>query len=929
MSFPGKLLTFNIKTQIIWTMTILSIIAVLLTYVLINLVIYEIKEDLLKNYMEYYYTIQNEIFKSIISFQNFFLFNYEDTLHSLISQLAILVEISDNFTAKNNFTFSFKNLDNSIITNNSENIIFYKNESNPNSIIENDDNNLKITFRISNAFKTFIIPYYGDNQLFEDVIIYLNKTKTIYSTNNKFLNEFINKEIGNENINTFYKNLMNKLIHFSNIGLKQIISDNSVYPELTLPKEMLNYIKKYNDIKLYAKYSPFIDYKKEYLHLVTIEEESNEFYITVKLKSGLIDDIFLKMMEYFNITTLLLSKQDNTILNIMSCKALLVKLQFYFLSKNSEHNFEEIIGEIKKNFLNENVTFDKCIPDNENSTVQEYLEQYLKQNNSFSYQVNLGYNSSFVQLSNHKFESEFMSTRYSYPDFFLLKRRRPVYLISNNLNIYTFMNFYYPFTFVKDKEEFYCTKFLFVTFINWILYIIIFIILNLLGYKITKDITDPLIKLKKAIEQMSFNDETIFEYKNDDNIKELFMMCKELVNKTEATQNLQNLKEQYSEDIQIKYNTDSANNEQDMPLRKWGMKRNFSLNNQFFEKNGKILEQNNKHSIDEEIIVCDDNKFFPTSIPRTRSRRRPNIINTILDKKYDSSNSIRTRKDNNMSNKRNSFLRESLMSNNTIRNTINNFLESEIIKEREKENQIDYQLNLSLYELLFCLGKNMFRPNVKDKSSKRNYMFTQRLLSKDKIIRIFDSSNNIRRNKIEESSKNKYYNYDEPIYEVKDNISDFYNEDIISNNDQDKDNTYKINFKKNVLYYKYLRMKKNSNNNFLKNTDELVLDSDANEEMDKNENIFLLSRKAMKKNDSNSTLKNIKDDLFIKSNPKKSIFKNIFPNKKTNKNFQRGISAPIKGNIRNSLYNKNKKSKKSRTSVTFSSKSNTIWEVLE
>ena len=300
-----------------------------------------------------------------------------------------------------------------------------------------------------------------------------------------------------------------------------------------------------------------------------------------------------------------------------------------------------------------------------------------------------------------------------------------------------------------------------------------------------------------------------------------------------------------------------------------------------------------------------------------------------MDKKYDSSNSIRTRKDNNMSNKRNSFLRESLMSNNTIRNTINNFLESEIIKEREKENQIDYQLNLSLYELLFCLGKNMFRPNVKDKSSKRNYMFTQRLLSKDKIIRIFDSSNNIRRNKIEESSKNKYYNYDEPIYEVKDNISDFYNEDIISNNDQDKDNTYKINFKKNVLYYKYLRMKKNSNNNFLKNTDELVLDSDANEEMDKNENIFLLSRKAMKKNDSNSTLKNIKDDLFIKSNPKKSIFKNIFPNKKTNKNFQRGISAPIKGNIRNSLYNKNKKSKKSRTSVTFSSKSNTIWEVLE
>ena len=104
-------------------MTILSVIAVLLIYILINLIIYEIKEYLLKNYMEYYYTIQNEIFKSIISFQIFFLFYCEDTLHFLFSYLALLVNISKYFTSKNTFIFSFQKLDDS--TNNKENIIFY------------------------------------------------------------------------------------------------------------------------------------------------------------------------------------------------------------------------------------------------------------------------------------------------------------------------------------------------------------------------------------------------------------------------------------------------------------------------------------------------------------------------------------------------------------------------------------------------------------------------------------------------------------------------------------------------------------------------------------------------------------------------------------------------------------------------------------
>ena len=928
MSFPGKLLTFKIKTQITWTMATISVIAVLFTYIFINLVVYQKKEELLKNYMEYYYTLQNEIFKSIISFQNSLLFNYEDTLHFLVSQLVVLMDVSKNFTTnnKNAFKFSFQYLNDSINSShiykdNESNIIFFNTNYNNLSYFRKDENNyLKTTFRISNIFKIFRIPYYGDIQLFDEVIVYLNETKTIYSTSNQFLYEFINNEIGNDDFNHFYNNLMEKIINCYNIGLTQILSDKTIYPEIALTKEMLDLVKNNKDIKLFAKYSPFIDYKKKYLYFMKIEEESNELYLTVKLKSELIDNIFLNLMEYFDVTTLLLSPEDNTILNNMSCQALLIKLQFYFLSKNSEQNFGEILEKNQK-YLKKNVTFDKCIPDNEN--MQQILQNYLKQNNTIFYQINSGYNSSFVQLSNEAVESEYMSMRYSYPDYFLLEMRQPLHLISNYLNIYSFMNFYFPFSFVKDKQDFYHNKFLFLSLIIWIMYIFIFLILFSLGHKIIKDITDPLIKLKKAIEQMSFNDETIFEYKNDDNINELFIMCKELVSKTEISHNL---KEQYSEEIQNKekYNIDIANSEDDMSLTKWGVRRNFTFNNQFLKKNRKFSGQTDGCSTNEEIVVYNDFIFRPKTRPRTRSKKRPNIVNTLLNQKYDH-NTLKKKDSNSESQAGENFLRDSFISNNTNKKTNNIFLEPEKLKEKEKENKLDYELNILIYELLFCLGKNMFQPSVKEeKKNKRNYLYTQKLMSNAKIIRIYDSSNDIRSNQNEENIKNKYYNYDDPIYESKDNVSEVYNEEKISNKDQDKDNKdnmYRINFQKNILYYKYLKMKNNSSNNFLKNMDNLNIDRETMEEIEKkNENVLLLQRKNIRRKDSVLNIEDLRKDIEIanKNNLKRSIAKNDVMNKKMDVS-RRGISVPINdknSKKRSSLINRNIKKTGFRSSVS-------------
>ena len=102
MSFPGKLLLLSVKTQILWTIITLSAIAVILIYIIINIYIYEMKEQSIQYYTEYYYSIQKEILENIITFQNIFLFNYEDNLKILSCQLIYFIKKTAHFWNQKN-----------------------------------------------------------------------------------------------------------------------------------------------------------------------------------------------------------------------------------------------------------------------------------------------------------------------------------------------------------------------------------------------------------------------------------------------------------------------------------------------------------------------------------------------------------------------------------------------------------------------------------------------------------------------------------------------------------------------------------------------------------------------------------------------------------------------------------------------------------
>ena len=930
MAFPGKLLSLSIKTQILWTIAIFSIICVVLIYLIINLYIYEMQEETIKDNIEYYYTIQNKILQNIISFQNFFIFNYEDTLKILMCQLLMLVEIQKYFDKgpkSNAFEFSIKSInisnisDKEYIENNDSDLkIFYvKDRYLLNNI--SDENFLKAIFKTINSFKSLRIPYYGDNQLFDGVIIYLNKTKKIYCSNNTFLYAYVNNEIGSDLINDYYIKLSNKITNLLDLSLEKIIKDQNILSELNLDENMISLINMYEInkyIKLFTKYTPYIDYKNEYLHLIQIEENNNEIFVSAKLKSGLLDEILLKIMEYFNITTILVNPEDAKVINLMSCQALYLKLQYYRLLENSRKDLlsqlTEIINETDNIFLNDSATIDNCLIDTANLEKKNYYDEYLRQEKALFNDLSYEYNSSFIKLSNHELGKEYMVTRYIYPDYLLIEKKRPRYLIINYLNSYTFMTFYFPYSYVNDKSNFLVQNIYAITLSNWFLWVFLFIIIFSICLKISRDITGPLIKLKKAIEQMSFNDEKIFEYKDDDNINELFIMCKELLNKDEFKKSLKE-KSFITDNTLLEENKNKNNlvvneNDENISMTRRGINRNMIINNQIFEENRKMLNQENKTSFDKEIIVYKDSKFLLKNRPRNQTRKRPKTINKLINKNFDLDipikvfNRFQTKEDYNINSKiRDTFLRESLFSNSTKRETKISFNEQKI--KIDKLNKNDNELNILLYELLFCLGKNMFKPRDKDIIGKMNkFMKSDRsLVSNNEINSIgLESTKNMKN--YEDNNNNKYYNYPEPIFENNDN-SDFIYEDIKSNSDKENQEKilkeqYRINIKKNNLYYKYLRAKDDWSNKFLKQfkrVNDLELDSNAMVELEDDTNSnSMLPRKNLKRNDfgSNKSIRiNNINNIIISSNIKKSIIKKNNTVDRQRTPLRKSITMPI------------------------------------
>lgn len=892
MSFPGKLLRYSIKTQIIWTTIIFSIIGIILINIIINSYIFEIKETSIKNHREYYYTMQKDILQNIINFQNMYLFNYQDTLINLISELYNILTINKFFEVDPSlFPFSFKRLNFSEISdsiyiededdNDMDNStkIYYMLDKNA-SIIDDDedakkqtDSFIMVASRIILTFRPFRIPHYGDIQLFDGFLIYLNKTKELYSLNYDLLNDFIKNDLRSDNLDKYYNNLISTIMKPLILAIENIFADKTVYPDVIIEDGIKKLLKSYNNNRMYPKFAPYIDYKKELLHFIRIDDEGEEIFITAKFKDGIIDDMLMKIMKFYNTTTLLISSEDNTILNVMSCYSLFMKLQIMFLTKYSEKDFEKYKNDFYKNYeniLKKNVTFDKCFLDYEKEYLQNYIRQYLNQEISNFFESQVNYNFSLIKFTNDKDSKEYMVIRYSYPELFLLERKHPRYILINFIKIYTFMNFLSPFSYVKDKSEFLKMNFYAITISSLYLWVIIFIIIIIICFKLSREITQPLINLKNAIDKMSFKDNKIFEYKDDDSINELFVMCKDLVNTDEFKDNMKGKYLNFLKENKAKNNSNNTEKEEKNSFG-LSMNKNLIINNQFLEENRKIQSKEQQYNFEKEILEYKDFKFLVKSRSRALSRRRPKTELKLggdksgedRDKVMKKFSSYFSKNDFTIKSKiRDNFLDDSEFLNDNKKNSAKSFKEVQFLINN-KINRNDNELNTLFYELLFFLGKNMFKPKETD--------IKREVVPKYKHIKSLLSTNDINSEYIDpaKNSKNinnEIYNYPETIFENNDFDSIY--EERKSKEIMDKEKSlkeqYQIYFKKNNLYYKYLKFKNKSNNNFIKKCKklrDLELDSKAIIEVEDDEE------------------KELKDLPFFKKSIRKSEYINAFDRK--------------------------------------------------
>ena len=941
MSFPGKLLKLSIKTQIIWTTIFFSIIGIILINIIINKYIFEIKDRSIRNHMEYYYTMQKEILQNIISFQNMYLFNYQDTLINLISELYNILTINKFFEVDSSlFPFSFKRLNYSEISDsiyidddndidNSTNIYYMLDKKIQVLDVEEDDKKRKDGFvmvasRIILTFELFRIPHYGDIQLFDGIIIYLNKTKEIYCLNYDLLYDFIKNDIGGNNLEEYYNNLINNVMKTLLPAINNIFEDKSVYPDIIMEEGIKKLLKSYNNNRMYAKFAPYIDYKKELLHFIRIDDEGDEIFISAKFKNGIIDDMLMKIMKFYNTTTLLISNEDNTILNVMSCYSLFMKLQIFFLTGYSKKDFEKYKDDFDKNYekiLKKNVTFDKCFLDYENKDVQSYIGQYLNQEESNFFMSDVNYNFSFIKFSNVTAGKQFMVIRYSYPEFFLLERKHPRYILINFIKIYTFMNFFSPFSYVKDKSEVLMMNFYAMTISSLYLWIIIFIVIIIICFKISKEITQPLINLKNAIDKMSFKDNKIFEYKDDDSINELFVMCKDLVNTNEFKDNMKGKYLNFLKENKAKTNSNSAEPDEKNSLG-LNMNKNLLINNQLLEENRKIQNQEKKYNFEKEILEYKDFKFLLKSRPRALSRKRPKTGLKLGDDKSGENKDIVLKKYSSYFSKndftikskiRDNFINESMFLKDNKKNSAKSFKEVQFLINN-KVNKNDNELNTLFYELLFYLGKNMFKP--KDFDIKREnvpkYKHIKSLISNNDIKSEYADPTKNSKNISNEEVDNKFYNYAEPIFENNDFDSIYEERKVkeITEKEKSLKEQYLIYFKKNNLYYKYLGYKNKSSNNFIKKykkIKDLELDSKAIVEVEDDEESELKDLPFFKKSIRKSEYINVLDrkskhykkieNIEIKTkklvNNKKSNIKNYSRSAKTKpKNYRKSTLLP-------------------------------------
>ena len=600
MSLATRFLNLSMKEQICIAIIGLTLFCIGVILIVCCSLMYEI---LNKDYQQkklYFYKRYKEYMESAFYFQNFYLMQYEEIIHRIQKQLWKMEQATTIYFTYNptrDYSDYFINIDNTYnfteldekneketpyfyyISYNSDqtmnayiNIYTMKNyQILANSIITHDiydyfripGYNVPIIERSPNFININYLTIFGfDRELIKE----FDSNFSILAQESNMSKEDIFKKTFSEGKNLFFNKtksflyyISDKLEIFSYTYDKLYKEATSYYPDFFTNVENAN---KYTEI-LSAYYS-LIDYFTNTIDILNTDNTNDYFYTRMLTIPNILYFLNSKLTYSLDIDFIPIHFENSTILSKELCSIFKIKQKFL---KGNDFNYEEVYNDI-----NTGSNIDICFLDKDILKEQEEIKEVFDSDFGVFMDIhNFLYQGVFNLIKDNN-DCPFYFMKYSFPNYNSLKEFQSEYLISNQINYYAFTSFKVVQKYVDHVYQVSLNIFFFIVMVIVYSWLICLVINLIIFFRVIDQWTEPITKLQEAVESSNIKDESIFIYKYDDIINELFLTCKELLTgQIDNTENNLN-------------NFNILGKEKDKKIDKNIYKKNLIINNEIMEE---------------------------------------------------------------------------------------------------------------------------------------------------------------------------------------------------------------------------------------------------------------------------------------------------------------------------------------------------------
>ena len=549
MSVKSRFLQFEIKQQIKYSVTALILLFALFTIGILGSYSYEVLNQSYLQQCNYFNEMQDKYLDNLVLFADLNIVLYEDITKLLIEQSYNFFIHSNLYITKNIYLDEYLNnhiylyddyQDNFNDTNVEKDksnssvfyLYFYKNYSM--TYLNFLKYNLIKAIPTLDVIKNFHLSIWGNIDLTADYTFAQVKNGVIMSLNKNLIKNIISQT--DEEIHTYFQEMTTNHV---NENKEFLARDNVInFLDLIYPKfsQFLSTNSYVEDDYLF----PIMNYTTGMLTIIDNSFINSTTFITsTTIIPQYLEKIFFKASTTFkNFINIGINGKDELI-SKQSC--------YYFYSI---HSIYDNITDEEKNIIYDKIQNETSINNCFYSNIfKEQMDIMINEYESLT--LNDTKYSLKKLLQTHPSITELKVTEvfiHFFPQLFDLMLFKPIYPITQRLTIFSFFNSHQNSIYCNNVWNILNNTLLLVLICLLFIWFFLFIILQILTYRLSLQITEPIIKLKESIENKILNDENIFKYKDDDIINDFFSTCKELL-KGELKIKKKNLKDENNFEI--------------------------------------------------------------------------------------------------------------------------------------------------------------------------------------------------------------------------------------------------------------------------------------------------------------------------------------------------------------------------------------------